>query len=167
MLEIIMAWCAFIGSWVLVAGPLYQGAMELGELDIDREEIANQAHQIEPPEHISPWWWLVPPAAYIMTKRNQEPWRKKVFANFTAEQREQFVSFSNKSTGWFMVCIGASLIGIDSANSLAETMEWSTTAMIPLIIVAMILCVTFTVVRLHGSKGMLQKYNEEAEEQEA
>jgi hypothetical protein len=27
------------GAWLLVAGPLYQGAVELDELDVDREAI--------------------------------------------------------------------------------------------------------------------------------
>ncbi|MFT4186832.1 MAG: hypothetical protein QM613_06370 [Micrococcaceae bacterium] len=162
-----MAWCAFIGSWVLVAGPLYQGAMELGEFDINRDDFTNHIHQIDPPEHISPWWWLIPPLAYIKTKQIQNPWRKRFFASFNDAQREQFVSFSNKSTGWFMICIGASLIGIDSANSLTKAMEWSNLAMIPLIIFAAIMCVSFTVARLHRTKSMLQRYSEEAENQEA
>jgi hypothetical protein len=33
----VIAWVVFAGAWLLVAGPLYQGSVELGELDIDRE----------------------------------------------------------------------------------------------------------------------------------
>ena len=33
----VIAWVTFAGAWLLVAGPLYQGSVELGELDIDRE----------------------------------------------------------------------------------------------------------------------------------
>jgi hypothetical protein len=33
----VMAWAGFLGAWLLVAGPLYQGALELLEEDVDRE----------------------------------------------------------------------------------------------------------------------------------
>ena len=35
----VIAWVTFAGAWLLVAGPLYQGAVELDELDVDREAI--------------------------------------------------------------------------------------------------------------------------------
>ena len=35
----VIAWATFAGAWLLVAGPLYQGSVELGELDFDREGI--------------------------------------------------------------------------------------------------------------------------------
>src|ERR1700727_150478 len=35
----VIAWAAFLGAWLLVAGPLYQGAIELHEEDIDRDAI--------------------------------------------------------------------------------------------------------------------------------
>jgi hypothetical protein len=35
----VIAWVVFAGAWLLVAGPLYQGSVELQELDIDREGI--------------------------------------------------------------------------------------------------------------------------------
>jgi len=31
-----IAWATFAGAWLLVAGPLYQGSVELSELDFDR-----------------------------------------------------------------------------------------------------------------------------------
>jgi hypothetical protein len=34
-----IAWAAFLAAWLLVAGPLYQGALELREEDVDREGI--------------------------------------------------------------------------------------------------------------------------------
>ena len=53
----VIAWATFAGAWLLVAGPLYQGSVELGELDFDREGVegikasAVQAAQDRP----SPW----------------------------------------------------------------------------------------------------------------
>jgi hypothetical protein len=36
----VIAWVGFLGAWLLVAGPLYQGALELREEEVDREGIA-------------------------------------------------------------------------------------------------------------------------------
>ena len=33
----VIAWAGFLGAWLLVAGPLYQGAIELREEEVDRE----------------------------------------------------------------------------------------------------------------------------------
>ena len=35
----VIAWCDVRGAWLLVAGPPYQGSVELDELDVDREGI--------------------------------------------------------------------------------------------------------------------------------
>jgi hypothetical protein len=35
----VIAWVTFAGAWLLVAGPLYQGWVELDEFDVDREGI--------------------------------------------------------------------------------------------------------------------------------
>jgi hypothetical protein len=34
----VIAWVTFARAWLLVAGPPYQGSVELDELDCDREE---------------------------------------------------------------------------------------------------------------------------------
>jgi hypothetical protein len=33
----VINWAVFLGAWLLVAGPLFQGSVELRELDFDRE----------------------------------------------------------------------------------------------------------------------------------
>jgi hypothetical protein len=33
----VIAWAGFLGAWLLVAGPLYQGALELSAEEVDRE----------------------------------------------------------------------------------------------------------------------------------
>jgi hypothetical protein len=51
-------WATFAGAWLLVAGPLYQGSVELGELDFDRDGIQGTAAAVH-------WWWLLPPVMYM------------------------------------------------------------------------------------------------------
>ena len=78
LMDMITTWCGFVGSWVLVAGPIYQGAVELSEMNVDMSAIRSQAKTIPPPERVSPWWWLLPPVAYVMTSRKQSAWRRQV-----------------------------------------------------------------------------------------
>ncbi len=71
----VLVWVTFAGAWLLVAGPLYQGSVELNELDVDREGIggkvvAAQATQDRP----SAWWWLLPPLMYVLHRR----WYRKL-----------------------------------------------------------------------------------------
>ena len=61
----VIAWATFAGAWLLVAGPLYQGSVELNEMDVDREGIqgkaaAAQAAQARPGQAIGV---VVAPAA--------------------------------------------------------------------------------------------------------
>ncbi len=35
----VIAWATFAGAGLLVAGPLYQGSVELGEMDFDRDGL--------------------------------------------------------------------------------------------------------------------------------
>lgn len=39
----VIAWATFAGARLLVAGPLYQGSVELSEMDFDREGIQGKA----------------------------------------------------------------------------------------------------------------------------
>jgi hypothetical protein len=109
VMHLFTAWCGFVGAWVLVTGPVYQGAVELDEVEVDRKAIRSQADTTADSERISPWWWLVPPVAYVKTTRNQNAWRHQVMASLTPQQRVQFLTYSNKATGWFLVAADAAL----------------------------------------------------------
>lgn len=100
----VIAWATFAGAWLLVAGPLYQGSVELDELDVDREGIqgkaaAAQAAQARP----SAWWWLLPPVMYVLHRRWNKALRQAVLAQLTQTQRAQMASYQSKATGWFTV----------------------------------------------------------------
>ncbi len=154
-MHLITAWCGFAGAWVLVAGPVYQGALELGEVEVDREAIRSQAGSTAKPQRISPWWWLLPPAAYVKTTRIQTAWRQQVMASLTAEQRTQFLTYSNKAAGWFIVGAGAALIGVQQAIELVETLEWNGLVTIPLVAAAAAAALAYTVRRLHLTQQAL------------
>jgi hypothetical protein len=107
----VIVWVEFAGAWLLVAGPLYQGSVELSELDIDREGMegikASAIQTVRPP---SPWWWLLPPVMYLLRRRWNAAFWKATFAQLTDTQREQVTSFRSKATGWFTVAGGGTLL---------------------------------------------------------
>jgi hypothetical protein len=122
----VIIWARFAGAWLLVAGPLYQGSVELAELDVDREGIegvkasAIQAAQ-DPP---SPWWWLLPPVMYVLHRRWTRTFRQATYAQLTDSQREQLTSFVSKATGWFTVAAGAALLAAGETWAVIEHYEW-------------------------------------------
>jgi hypothetical protein len=149
------AWCGFLGAWVLVAGPVYQGAVELGEVEVDRQAIRSQAETVARPGRVSPWWWLVPPVAYVKTTRIQGVWQQQVMASLTPDQRTQFLTYSNKAAGWFIVGGGAALIGIQQAAELVETYDWPGLVTIPLVAAAAAVALAYTVRRMHLTQRAL------------
>jgi hypothetical protein len=120
-----IAWAVFAGAWLLVAGPLYQGSVELGELDVDRQGIqgkaaAAQAAKARP----SPWWWLLPPVMYVLHRRWYKALRQAMVAQLTQAQREQLTSFQNKTAGWFTVAAGATLLAAGQTWQIVQHYSW-------------------------------------------
>ena len=57
----VIAWCGFLGAWLLVAGPLDQAVREIEEAGFEHEVLeAAKAHVEEPPP-VSRWWLVLPP----------------------------------------------------------------------------------------------------------
>jgi hypothetical protein len=144
----VIAWGTFAGAWLLVAGPLYQGSVELDELDVDREGIegiktsAVQTAQGRP----SPWW-LLPPVMYVLHRRWTRAFRQATFAQLAETQREQFISFRNKATGWFTVAAGATLLAAGETWQIVEDRGWPVWAFWLLIVVMLVLALLNTAVR--------------------
>ena len=120
----VIAWAGFFGAWLLVAGPLYQGAIELREADVDRDAIEASTAGVPRPEPPSAWWWLLPPAMYLIRHRRHSVFRREAMARLTQTQREQFSSFINKATGWFTVAVGATLLAAEQTWEIVERYHW-------------------------------------------
>ena len=120
-----IAWATFAGAWLLVAGPLYQGSVELNELDVDRagiegKAVAAQAARARP----SAWWWLLPPVMYLLHRRWYKALRRAMLAQLTPTQRQQMASLQSKSAGWFTVAAGATLLATGETWQIVQHYGW-------------------------------------------
>jgi hypothetical protein len=146
----VIAWVGFLGAWLLVAGPLYQGALELLEEDIDREGIDASIARVPRPAPPSPWWWLLPPVMYLIRRHRRAAFRQAALAQLTQAQRDQTTSFVNKATGWFTVALGAALLAAEQTWQVIERQHWAAWLFWVLIIVMLGVSVLNTSLKIHG-----------------
>jgi hypothetical protein len=120
----VIAWCGFVGAWLLVAGPLYQAALELQEQDLERERIRQVTAQVAAPAPVSPWWWLLPPVRYVLAQRRARRWRADMVAALDREDLESLVEYFDKARGWLLVGAGGFLLATKETWELREHYEW-------------------------------------------
>jgi hypothetical protein len=123
VIESLIPWAGFLGAWLLVAGPLYQGVLELHEEDVDRSS-GDPASRIAPSPAPSAWWWLLPPVMLILRRRRSREYHRTVLASLTPRQRAHRERFIRKATGWFVVALGGSFIAFKETWEFAEHNEW-------------------------------------------
>ncbi|WP_345751102.1 hypothetical protein [Microbacterium rhizophilus] len=147
----------FIGAWLLFAGPVYQAAIELREEGFDQddqEEMRGRVAALGRPPHISAWWWLLPPVAFVLNRRRTSEWRMAMLAQMAPTQRERFQSFQNKATGWLTVAMGALCIAAKETGELVHHFEWSAWTLIPLLVAPFLMAVGYTVSRISRERRM-------------
>jgi hypothetical protein len=121
----VIAWVTFAGAWLLVAGPLYQGSVELSELDFDREGIQGKAAAAQvAQDRPSAWWWLLPPVMYLLHRRWYKALQQAILAQLTETQRGQMTRFQSKASGWFTVAAGATLLATGETWQVVRHYSW-------------------------------------------
>jgi hypothetical protein len=101
-------WLDLIGAWLLVLGPMYQGAIELRALQAGTEKFK----QLGRPPRVSHWWWLVPPIHFALQRREEHRFFVEARAKLTRDDLESLVRFIEKAAGWWVVTLGALLIAV-------------------------------------------------------
>ena len=147
-MDYFIAICGFLGAWLLVAGPLLQGALELREQELDRDKFDEVVHAVAQPEPLNRWWWLLPPVAFYRNQKRNSSYREEVMAALPPEQRKQSVVFLNKASGWFIVAGGAFLLATKETWELVETFDWHVAIFWVLLVVSLVLCVANVVARM-------------------
>lgn len=146
------AWAGFVGSWLLVAGPSYQAALELqGEA----EEVGNLRaafHQgTARPEPVSRWWWLLPPVHAVLHRRRKNAFKRAVMAGLRRDQLATLSRFADRAWAWTLVAAGAVLLALKETVTLGHDHRWSS-AVTALVVIAMVLaCGAHVVVRTRSS----------------
>ena len=154
-MDVFIHWAGFLGAWLLVAGPLFQAAVELRDEDLDREQFEKVKGETPEQEPISRWWWLLPPVAYYKERRRNKAYQSAMMAALPSAAREQFVGFMNKANGWFTVAAGAFLIALKETWELAELYELPLAVYIVAVVVLSGFVVGSTVARLSRADRML------------
>jgi hypothetical protein len=144
----VIGWAGFLGAWLLVAGPLYQGALELREEDVDREGLEESKSRVPRPDPPSPLWWLLPPVFYLIRRLRSRAYRQAVYAQLTPAQQEQFSSFVNKALGWFTVALGAGLLAAEQTWRVVERYGWPAWLFWLLLVVMLISSLLNTALRM-------------------
>jgi len=117
-MELFIGWCGFIGSWLLVAGPLYQAALELHDEDLEVERIQTVKKELVAPPRISVWWWLLPPVKIILSQRQSQAYRKAYLAALAPEDVGALISFMSKAFAWMFVAAGGFLLAVKETYEL-------------------------------------------------
>jgi hypothetical protein len=154
-MEYVIAICGFIGGWLLVAGPVWQAAIELREEEIDQEAIEAVKSTIEPPPRITAWWWLLPPVAYVLNARRNRQFRRVFNAALSPEALKQSVSFLNKANGWLIVALGGFLLGTKETWELVEDLHWQVWVFWVLVIAMPVIAVANTVRKVANTHNLL------------
>lgn len=157
----VIAWSAFAGAWLLVAGPVYQAALELTAEQVERDAISAAKDRVELP-HMSAWWWLLPPLGYVLTRRQHRAYRVSVMSSLTRTQLEQLIRFADKANGWIFIALGAFLVAIAETWQLREIYDWPLWAYFLAVLVMLLSCAANTALRMKRSHDLLQA-NDEAQ----
>lgn len=153
----LIAWCGFLGGWLLVAGPIYQAAIELDDEEFERSDFEAAVASVEPPEPVSRWWLLVPPLAYLVHRRRHERRNRALMAALSARQIEQLMHFREKASAWIFVASGAFLIATKETWELRETYEWSVVAFWAIVVGMVMACAVNTVMRIKRREDILRE----------
>lgn len=147
-MELFFLYCGFFGSWLLFAGPIFQAALELKDEDIERDRIRETAKRVTVAQHVSVWWWLLPPAKLYLEHRHRKRWQAEYFSLLLPEDREAFVDFTSKARGWLFVAGGALLIAGNETRELGEKLKWSNYLIFGVIVICAYASLVYTVVQL-------------------
>ena len=136
MLETLIRWAAYLGGWLLVAGPMIQARLELEAEATELSGIGEVVRSTAPPSHLSRWWWLVPPVAMFLTRRRQSAFLNTLGERLDTAQLAKLARFFAVARAWMIVACGAALIAIKETYELAHHHHWGATGFWLLVLIA-------------------------------
>ncbi len=155
--ENLVVWCTFVGAWLLVAGPVFQAALELQEQEFERDRLEAVSADLPKPAPISAWWWLFPPGRYWLERRRAREYRGAVVSRLEPRDLELLVRYLNKATGWLFVGLGGFLLATGETWEVIEHFDWPVYLFWLGMVAMSTLCLLNTVLRQRRSAGMLSQ----------
>jgi hypothetical protein len=143
----VIAWCGFLGAWLLVAGPLDQAVREIEETGFEREALDKAKADVPEPEPVSPWWLLLPPLWWLMKRRRDSIYRHRIGEALDDETLLNFLTVRDILNAWLYVAVGASLIAVKETWELHESYEWPEWAFWLGVVGMVVFCLGITVGR--------------------
>jgi len=156
-MQYVSAWCEFLGAWLLVAGPLYQAALELHDEDIETERIKSVKKGIQNPQAISIWWWLVPPIKVALEQRRSKRYRRAYLRALSEEDANALVAFISKATGWLYVATGGLLLAVAATYQLMQISHYPIAVFWVAVIIMPMLSVGNVIYRVSKNRRILQQ----------
>ena len=145
----VIAWCGFLGAWLLVAGPLDQAVREVEDNEFERDAITEATSQVEEPPQVSGWCLLLPPVWWWLRKRREDQYRHAVAEAMDDRDLLAFLNVRDVISGWAYVAAGASLIAVKETWELHEAYEWPEWTFWALVVAMLLFCVGTTRLRHH------------------
>lgn len=158
----LIAWCGFFGAWLLVAGPIYQAAIEIDDEEFEREDFAQAVVQVPRPPRVSRWWLLLPPVAYVLWARRRGAWEAAVLDVLNVTQLEQLMHLRETAAAWLFVGSGAALIAAKETWELREEYEWATWVFWALLGVMLAVCIANTAFRIGRRQKIVGRAREDS-----
>ena len=137
-------WCGTIGAWLLVGGPLYQGALEL----TDSADDAHFDDAIPQGREVAWWWWMVPPAAVLLLWIEERRFRRLWRSEWSADDKVAFVRFADRVRGWLIVSAGAFLLALEVTWYLTDQLGWPLWSFVLLVVGLALTCFVATAVSI-------------------
>ena len=150
----LIAWCAFVGAWLLVVGPLDQATRELQEEEFERDAVALAASAIEAPPAISRRWIPLVPVYYVLRQRRAREYRRRILAVMDSGDLEAFAHLREVATAWAYVAAGASLIAVKETWVLHESYEWAGWTFWALLVLMLALGAAVTAAGVRRRRGL-------------
>jgi hypothetical protein len=143
----VIAWCGFLGAWLLFAGPLDQAVREVEDQEFEHESLEEAKARVGEPPPISNWWLLLPPVWWILRQRRESIYRHLVGEAMDDQDLLAFLTIKDVLSAWLYVAAGASLIAVKETWELHEAYEWPEWAFWLLVVGTLSICTGLTVSR--------------------
>jgi hypothetical protein len=156
----IIAWCAFVGAWLLVAGPIFQAAIELSDEDFERDAFERAIASLPRTPRVSRWWLMAPPVAYVLHARRRRRQRAALLRTLDRTQLEQLMHFRETAEAWIFVASGAGLIAVKETWDLHEHYGWPVSIFWAIVATMIAGCTANTSMRIRRRDAILEAARE-------